>query len=507
MKTLVYLFIFSIFTSMAFQNCGGFLSKKSFSNVQPEALQGFSLNQGDIGSEAVDDLAQINNDINLNGGNNHNLNDGDAVDVDISMIPGDQTIESRTVNFTYNYPNSERVTETPRDCISDGMPRWEAVIANTEEISNCEERARALVVNINHREMISENGQMVPTGQTRVIPSMVPIRCDLTNCGDVQNGETQLVESSDHRINITACPNGQSGTIVNSHRVTNVLVCNAGRMMVAAELVGEVIGSVNRCENIDPDAITVMTPDMATPDVDETTEDEEPVCTADPYICRAYREVLNRLPDKSGALFWTGKFNDYREDHSAEEAYQMIKNHIMASYEARGVDWPEEKVASNEIYNRYIVDHLGVGSNVHTTCVTGVDDCANPGHSTQEVLQRITEQIVEDSYQTVLNRPSDEEGKEFWTGVAQNLLDSGNDFHNVENAIQNHHMNSDEFQLNSIIEQVYQSVLGRASDAGGKAYWLGQSLSLRNMGKSYDEIRAHLRMQFMNSEEYRQNNS
>ena len=157
MKTLVYLFIFSIFTSMAFQNCGGFLSKKSFSNVQPEALQGFSLNQGDIGSEAVDDLAQINNDINLNGGNNHNLNDGDAVDVDISMIPGDQTIESRTVNFTYNYPNSERVTETPRDCISDGMPRWEAVIANTEEISNCEERARALVVNITNREMKCEN--------------------------------------------------------------------------------------------------------------------------------------------------------------------------------------------------------------------------------------------------------------------------------------------------------------------------------------------------------------
>ncbi|MBN2359649.1 MAG: hypothetical protein JXR83_09340, partial [Deltaproteobacteria bacterium] len=54
-----------------------------------------------------------------------------------------------------------------------------------------------------------------------------------------------------------------------------------------------------------------------------------------------------------------------------------------------------------------------------------------------------------------------------------------------------------------IVESVYQSELGRASDPGGKAGWINYAQGLRDQGKTDEQIRAALVDKFHQSEEYK----
>lgn len=57
--------------------------------------------------------------------------------------------------------------------------------------------------------------------------------------------------------------------------------------------------------------------------------------------------------------------------------------------------------------------------------------------------------------------------------------------------------------VGDIVESVYQSELGRASDPGGKAGWVSFAQGLRNAGRSDAEIRDALVARFHQSDEYR----
>lgn len=57
--------------------------------------------------------------------------------------------------------------------------------------------------------------------------------------------------------------------------------------------------------------------------------------------------------------------------------------------------------------------------------------------------------------------------------------------------------------LGDVVEGVYQSELGRASDPGGKASWVGFAEGLRAKGKTDDEIGSTLVAMFRQSDEYR----
>jgi len=87
--------------------------------------------------------------------------------------------------------------------------------------------------------------------------------------------------------------------------------------------------------------------------------------------------------------------------------------------------------------------------------------------------------LVEDYYAAILRRPSDAGGKAFWLGEADRLCALGVDPKQTFFLLANYFYNSPEYLAfnrdnNGFVTDLYITFFGRLADAGGLSFWLGQ---------------------------------
>jgi len=90
-----------------------------------------------------------------------------------------------------------------------------------------------------------------------------------------------------------------------------------------------------------------------------------------------------------------------------------------------------------------------------------------------------TATLVEQYYAAILHRPSDANGKAFWTGEADRMCALGADPKQTFVVMANFFFNAPEYFAlnrddNGFVTDLYNAFLGRPPDAGGLSYWLGQ---------------------------------
>lgn len=155
-------------------------------------------------------------------------------------------------------------------------------------------------------------------------------------------------------------------------------------------------------------------------------------CTASPAICNAYKNQLGRLPDATGADYWTAQLNDWTAQYGAVEALRKVNESIGASKEARGVTNTAADTAKHNDYAKIS------NTNVNDNC-TGGTGCGNNGQSHAA-------RAVESTYASVLGRSSDAAGKAYWVGEANKMAAQGKSQAQIKAALENHFKNSKEYK-------------------------------------------------------------
>ena len=119
--------------------------------------------------------------------------------------------------------------------------------------------------------------------------------------------------------------------------------------------------------------------------------------------------------------------------------------------------------------------------------------------------------LVESVYQSELGRASDPRGMAQWTQFANELQQGGAGEGAIRAALVGKFHQSEEYQakfgdtqVGDLVESMYQTQLGRASDTPGKLNWMGYAEGLKQQGLGMDQIRSALVDQFQHSVEYQQ---
>lgn len=116
--------------------------------------------------------------------------------------------------------------------------------------------------------------------------------------------------------------------------------------------------------------------------------------------------------------------------------------------------------------------------------------------------------MIEGVYQQVLGRASDPAGLQHWEAVTSAWRAAGMNDEQIRTRLVQEFMASDEYraregvaELGPMIEGVYQEVLGRPSDPGGLENWTHAANAWRAAGMTDSEIRERLVREFNASEE------
>ncbi|MCL2080414.1 MAG: DUF4214 domain-containing protein, partial [Oscillospiraceae bacterium] len=151
------------------------------------------------------------------------------------------------------------------------------------------------------------------------------------------------------------------------------------------------------------------------------------------FVDVLYNTLLNRAPDASGKNNWTGQLSD-----------GMPRENIFAGF--------VNSVEFADICNSY-----GITRGTYEP---------PPGALSRVFVARL--------YRTILLRTPDSNGLDGWQNALNNGIVTGAEvaygfFYSGEMFSKSVNMNDDQF-----VEILYNSLLGRASDPSGKAYWINQ---------------------------------
>ena len=223
------------------------------------------------------------------------------------------------------------------------------------------------------------------------------------------------------------------------------------------------------------------------------------------FVERCYQVILGRSPDEGGLNDWTnalssGKKNaaeiilgffssnefkakGYNNDQQIELLYKAMLNR---SSDAEGKLYWLNKMNSGDTYRQVIAGFCG-STEFRKLCaqygiLPGTVSAGGSSSGGKVVdIDKIRE-FVTRCYKVILNRAPDNNGLEDWT--SQLATGKKNASEIIDGFISSNEYRARGYGYDQLIETLYNAMLGRASDAGGKAYWLNKMKA----GSSYREI-------------------
>ena len=139
------------------------------------------------------------------------------------------------------------------------------------------------------------------------------------------------------------------------------------------------------------------------------------VCSANPEVCRLYKDILNRLPESGGAYFWTGRLAILGSQYGSTYAYSMVAAEFGQSAEYLQIPLTSKAVSNNSNWTR----NLGI-TNV---------PCAEPYSCRYD--QAVA--AIRFMYINFLGRDAETGGLQFYLAQAA----SGRPFYQIQNDIEN----------------------------------------------------------------------
>jgi len=240
-----------------------------------------------------------------------------------------------------------------------------------------------------------------------------------------------------------------------------------------------------------------------------------PATQVDAFVTRLYTLVLNRQPETSGLNYWTNQLTS-RASTGASVAHGFFFSQEMRNRGLNNNDFVE--VLYNTLMNRasdasgktYWVDQLNAGKSRESVFAGFVNSpeftniCNSYGITRGSYTAprtggwvvtgdiTLVRDFVTRLYVNTLQRQPDASGLNFWTNALMSKTHTGASaahgfFFSQE--MRGRGLNNSDFT-----EILYTTLMGRGSDAGGKAYWVGQL----NSGVSREKVFAG----FVNSAEF-----
>jgi len=178
--------------------------------------------------------------------------------------------------------------------------------------------------------------------------------------------------------------------------------------------------------------------------------------TIDNIIDTAYRSLLGRAPDTGGQLSWRRGLEQQAQAGASPEQ-------LRASIEA-GIK------ASPEYQNRNVTP----------------------------------QQMVNDLYAQVLERPADTGGAQHFLQRYSQLAAQGMSRADIRNTLQAEMQASPEYGVKEMVKGLYQQLLGRGLDPAGRKGWVDYGLNQLAQGVDINAVRIDIANQIMASPEYQQ---
>ncbi|MEX0431663.1 DUF4214 domain-containing protein [Spiribacter insolitus] len=196
------------------------------------------------------------------------------------------------------------------------------------------------------------------------------------------------------------------------------------------------------------------------------------------FVTRLYENVLDRAPDAGGKAYWLGELEG-----------ELDRDDVLVSFS----ESPENQqnlagvVNPGDLLDDILVYRV---SSISTTSGDGTASTSTDDDSTLEpasMTSTVSSSVMDDSlryeaetaqayrlYEAAFNRTPDAEGLRYWADE----LETDMSLEDVANAF----VESPEFETRyganisdeEFVTRLYENVLDRAPDAGGKAYWLGE---------------------------------
>ena len=485
MKKAILLLSGFVGISLMFQNCGVFNPKgASFSSVvSTDSIQGFDSNDLTVVS---DDLSSVN-------------------DLDLTNN-AKEDFENFSGEVVLNRDNSSQEAQ----CEDNGMVRWETLPdPKMEESPSCLSGKRKVYITHKRKQIICVNGELKDFGVTQDHVEIKTISCENQerSCsGGLAHGQiTQRISGETNKT--AACPMGFSGDVINMHvRIVN-MICNNGELKPLNIQAGAVLSSKNNCRN---------------------------VSTETPFV--------GGVPPVEPSNFFNFVAGDKETCEGLIQRRLGIMNPTCRIGGGCGIScgMPGSNCPSAN------PQHFGACIHPNARPITETLISIVPGGG-QEVSCSADPAICR-VYDEVLSRTPDQAGAHYWT-VEYNKLKAVHGENAAYMMIKNHIASSTEAQgrqasvderesyaiyaestqtdssecltgvdcankeevnqqqydsvIGNVVEGVYGSVLGRASDSSGKEYWENEAQKMHQSGMSYSQIRSKLEEHFLNSQEYK----
>ena len=273
---------------------------------------------------------------------------------------------------------------------------------------------------------------------------------------------------------------------------------------------GNLTGSIDRSYDGDGN-LTYITQYTYSEDEGWEVNNTDPLVNTTRFVIRMYNVVLGRTPDQAGLDYWVNSLMN------KEKAAGEIVDGFFNSQEYKNFDKSNWSIVNDCYYamldrwadeegEEYWVNRLDIGMTQQTVlhgfvrsqefmalCDSYGIDYGNIGLTAARDQNYERTYFVYRLYANCLGREPDEAGQEDWcqqlmNGVSGSSVAYGFIF---SQELQQMHLDNDDY-----VEMMYQTIMGRESDEGGKEDWVDQL--------NYTRTREHIFNGFLLSTEFAQ---